>query len=450
MRTPGSLIRRQWLASAICLPILVTFSAFTLNRAFIRSLDSAENDALLAQVYSLIALAEPSETKLFLPSYLSNPRLETPESGLYARVIDEQGETSWRSNSLEASPIHFAMLSNPAPGSEKFRNIVGDEGRSYRALSFATIWEIDGLDRGFTFEVFHSQENKKKEILSYKKALLFWLGGMAGLLVIIQITVAKWGLKPLKTLAKEIEQIETGEKKDLEKSYPKEIDPVTKSLNKLLTSEDVQRNRYKNALADLAHSLKTPLAVVRTHLDDNEKDRSIDEQIELMSSIISRQLRRANAEVKSIYGPQTNLSDTARRLCAALNKVYQEKSMSLSQQVQADLQVQMQETDLMEVLGNIIENAFKYGKSKVLVKSTHTENSAVFSVEDDGPGVPNLLRDSILERGARADTSKLGQGIGLAVAVDILSSYNGGIEIMSSELGGAKFVLKLPLAENNT
>ncbi len=444
MKQSSSLIRRQWIASALCLPILVGFSAFTLNRAFVNSLDSAENDALLAQAYSLMALAEPSETKLFLPTYLSNPRLETPESGLYARVISGDKHTSWRSNSLEASPLVFDVLPSSAPGQASFSDLLTNNNEPFRALSFATIWEIHGKDQQFTFEVFHSQDNKLTEIRSYQHALFGWLGGMAILLIAIQSFVAKWGLRPLKTLATEIEQIEQGNKVDLEFDYPKEIRPVTKSLSNLLTSENAQRSRYKNALSDLAHSLKTPLAVVRSHLTDNEKDQTIDEQIDRMSTIIGHQLRRASAEVKSVYGPQTNISVLIRRLHGALSKVYKDKNIEFDIQIESTLEAQVQESDAMEVLGNIMENACKYGESKVYISSKKENNATTIYIEDDGMGVPESLREHILTRGARADTSKRGQGIGLAVAVDILSSYNGALKIEASMLGGAKFGVCLP------
>lgn len=444
MKKTSSLIRRQWLASAICLPILVSFSAFTLNRAFVHSLDSAESDALLAQVYSLIALAEPSDTTLFLPSYLSNPRLETPESGLYARVVDTEGRIAWRSNSLEASPIYFDILQSTEPGQALFSNLKLEQGHDFRALSFSTIWELGESDRSYTFEVFHSQSNKQKEIRSYQRALLSWLGGMAFLLILVQIAIAKWGLRPLKKLAREIEAIEKGEKNDLEGDYPKEISPVTQSLNQLLASEIAQRSRYKNALSDLAHSLKTPLAVIRSQLDNSEKDKTIDGQVERMSTIVSHQLRRASAEVKSIYGPQTDITNVITRLCTALGKVYPDKQLDFDHLPDQQLSAQVQENDLMEVLGNIIENACKYGSQKIRVNATVDQQFVYVYIEDDGDGIPESLHQSILRRGARADTSKHGQGIGLAVAVDILSSYNGALKITASELGGAKFEVCLP------
>jgi len=444
MKQATSLIRRQWLASALCLPLLVGFSAYTLNRAFVSSLDSAESDALLAQIYSLIALSEPDGKALELPSYLPNPKLETPESGLYARVLNEHGKVIWRSNSLESSSQRFASIETSSPGIATFHAFENANSETFRAISFKTIWEIASNDAVFTFEVFHAQGPKQQEITNYQKSLIFWLLGMAVLLIIIQSLVAKWGLKPLSMLAKEIEEIEAGKQQKIESPYPKEILPVSSSLTKLLQSELEQRGRYKNALSDLAHSLKTPLSAVRAQLGNSLKDQAIDEQVQRMSMIIDHQLKRASAEVKSIYGPDTKLAPLIERLCGSLAKVYREKQIDFNISIIAGASAKMHENDLMEVLGNIIENACKYGNQKVSIRYEENPTATIVHIEDDGPGVAENMRNEILVRGARADTSQIGQGIGLSIASDILSSYNGGLKISPSTIGGARFSVMVP------
>jgi len=263
-------------------------------------------------------------------------------------------------------------------------------------------------------------------------------------LILIQSLVAKWGLKPLKTLAREIQHIEHGTQSELKNSYPKEIHPVAQSVSKLLSSESNQRTRYKNALSDLAHSLKTPLAAVRAQLGENSKDLIIDEQIDRMADIVNHQLKRASAEVKSVYGPETPVGPVVERLCSSLAKVYRDKHVDFHIDLAPNLSLKMHENDLMEVLGNILDNACKYGEAKVSVTGGESESTFYIHIEDNGSGIPETAREQILRRGARADTSKLGQGIGLSIAVDILSSYNGGLEIEPSQLGGAKFGIRLP------
>lgn len=444
-KSPPSLVRRLWLASVLVIPILIGFSTFALNRAYERGLDSAEYEALLSQIYALLAIAEPNESRLQMPLMMANPRFETPDSGLYARILDKNLDIVWQSNSLAASSVKFAPSSGISPGSIR-EHWQRADGKSYRSLSMATIWEIRGEDVVFSFEVLHAQDGKEKEIASYRSALLFWLGGMAVLLLALQIVITLWGLRPLKAIAHEIERIEKGESKQLHQQYPSEIQPVTTSLNKLLHSESQQRQRYKNSLGDLAHSLKTPLSVVRAQLDDNDKDRLVNEQIQRMSEIINHQLKRASAEVQTLYGPQTKLKPLTERLINALNKVYTDKHFDIQNEIAPSIEANIEQDDCFEVLGNIVENAFKYGESRIKLTANTNGNELLISISDDGPGIDSDHTSTLLKRGARADTQISGQGIGLAIAVDILSSYNGGLHISRSELGGANFQISLPVS----
>lgn len=444
-RKAPSLIRRLWLASALTLPILIGFSSFALNRAYTNSLDSAEYEALLSQIYAMLAIAEPDGDGLLMPDVMANPRFETPSSGLYARIINASGDRVWLSNSLLSSPLSFALTAVPSAGTirEGWPEI---ENTQHRSLSFTTVWEMDGKDSLFTFELFHAQDAKHAEIRTYQRALALWLGGMAALLLLTQVVITLWGLKPLKALAKEIDQVETGQSERLSGFYPSEISPVTRSLNRLLSSEEARRERYKNSLSDLAHSLKTPLSVIRSQGGSAKKDTLIDEQVDRMSAIVDHQLKRASAEVQTLYTARLALRPIVTRIANALQKVYADKNISCSITVPDGFNVSIEENDCMEILGNILENAFKYGKTAVNVSAYQEESVCIIAVEDDGPGITKKQSDDILARGARADTHTSGQGIGLAIAVDILSSYNGALEVGRSAAGGAAFRIGIPKA----
>lgn len=441
-----SLIRRLCLASALILPLTMGFSAYTLNRAYVNSLDSAEFDALEAQIYALISVAEPYDNALSLPEVMSNPRFETPESGLYARILNEHGYTIWQSNSLESASFTIPSRPHPPKAGAYIDRTLTSQEIPHRSMLFGTVWEIQQRDTPFTFEVIHSQMGKLKETRAYQKALFFWLGGMILLLIALQIFIVRWGLKPLSLLASEISDVEQGTRRELTGAYPAEIEPVTHSLNKLLESESSQRERYKNALADLTHSLKTPLSVIRAQLESNrEKDQIVDEQIERMSSIISHHLKRASAQVKALYGAQIELHPLLTRLQNALIKVYADKHIDIKLNIDEAMHVAIENDDAMEVFGNIIENACKYGKKRVVISSNTKENTLQIHIDDDGTGIEPSLRKEILQRGARADTREAGQGIGLAIAVDILKSYDADLTIEQADLGGARFTLNLPL-----
>lgn len=466
-----SLVQRIFLASLVLLPTLLAFSAFMLNRAYVNSLIAAEKEALQAQMYALIGAAEPSEEiiedttqtstrqvgtpnyTLTLPMSLSNPRFETPDSGLYAQVVDHNNQIIWRSNSWVGTTIEPGTYPLP-PAGEVLSKDIDIQKQPFVLQQFSTLWEIGEEERAFTFMIFLTRTPREKEINAYQAMLWLWLGGMAILLTLVQASIVRWGLKPLRELADEINNIESGQSQSLKKCYPAELRPISDNLNALLKSEETQRERYKNTLSDLAHSLKTPLSVIRAHtspsphssLHTHGIDNSdIDAQVERMSSIIAHQLQRASSQSHAVYKKQTNINEIITRINSALQKVYVDKNVQFVNQITSTLQYPADVNDLMEIFGNILENAFKYGHSWVKVNSSQTKNSLIIMIEDNGPGVPDELCDEILKRGARADTQINGQGIGLAVACDILSSYGAGLTVTRSEKNGACFQVNLPL-----
>ncbi|WP_103654229.1 ATP-binding protein [Agarilytica rhodophyticola] len=447
-----SLAWRIFSASVILLPILLGFSAFMLDRAFRKSVYNSEQDSLLAYTYSMMAVAEPDEGFLLIPDALRESPFNDPASGLYAQIVDDEFGPIWESISLSISPFTAKIPYKHVEIGEFSFSTEEIEGESFFISRFNSVWEIEEIDREFQFVVIHSQAKLRGDLLGYRKTLLGWLSGLAILLIIVQTAIIRWGLFPLKRLALDIKQLESGLIQSLDKNYPEEIVPVTQNINLLLSSEQKQRKRYKNTLADLAHSLKTPLSVIRSviekHFPQAEKkaewELAVNEQIERMTKIISHQLNRATA-TKASFQSTIKLTHLIKRIGNALEKVYQDKNIQFTLHIKEDLDYAAQEADFMEVLGNILENAFKYGHGKVTVDAIRNKKSITIKISDDGDGVPESMRNEILERGARVDTSTPGQGIGLAVAAEIISSYDGGILVEKSHLGGACFILTLPV-----
>lgn len=273
------------------------------------------------------------------------------------------------------------------------------------------------------------------------------------LLMAVLVWVVNRALKPLDKMVLDLEKIATGEAERLKDGYASEFVMMRDSVNNLLNAEQKQRERYRNTLADLAHSLKTPLAVIQgasnEQLDYEGYLKVASEQIRRMDQIIQYQLTRA---VKSIGdGTKTQavkLVPIIERILSALSKVYRDKEVRVLQNLENSIELLADERDLMEMLGNMLENAFKYCRSEVAVSAYSEADNVFIVIEDDGDGVSEHLRHTILERGARADTSATpGQGIGLSVSVDILSSYNCRLEVEDSfSLGGAKFSITFPTA----
>ncbi|TVZ37801.1 two-component system sensor histidine kinase PhoQ [Alteromonadaceae bacterium 2753L.S.0a.02] len=448
-----SLAARLALSSIIVLPLILGFSAFALDRAFQNSLRNAEREALRAQLYSLLGAAEPQpqSATLELPSAFAEPRFNRPLSGLFGVVLNNTQQPLWQSES--APPLNQSWLQViedlPNQAGEEWFVEVEHKAQPYFVLVFDSLWELGEKDQLFRFIIFHSQNSLKAELKGYRSALWQWLGGMALLFVIAQLAITRWGLSPLRSLAIELKKFQQGNKKQLDGEYPQEIAPVITNLNELLDAEQAQRQRYKNTLSDLAHSLKTPLAIVRAELEQKSHNAAaIDEQVSNMAAIIQHQLQRATLKSTTSIREKTPLAATLQRLTEALSKVYREKAFNVEMQVDQSLNFPGDESDALEIFGNLVENAFKYGRQTVIIGAELRDGLLKVSITDDGPGVPEHLQQTILSRGARADSSVQGQGIGLAVTTDILSSYGGQLEVSNGDhpkAQGAKFIVSIPL-----
>lgn len=417
-----------------------------LNLAFRESLVAAEQERLHGHIYLLLAAADLVGEELKLPQRLTEPRFGRLNSGLYAFVTDVNGNQIWRSPSAAVLEFKPAQNREFYPGSVYFQPLSTPD-QDYYQFDFDVVYETEsGLSKPYRFTVLHSQEEIKRELTAYRNQLWWLLGGLAILLLVTQTVIMRWGLRPLRTMVNDLAAVEQGRTESLSGSYPGEIQPVTDNLNRVLKTARMQRDRYKNTLSDLAHSLKTPLAVIRGAMQqrDNQMDVLIDEQIIRMDQIISHQLQRAVFSDQTRLGTKIKVSELVARISDALNKVYQDKQVELQITAERDCSFHGSESDLMELLGNILDNAYKYCNRRITVDIRCDDDDLIIYVADDGAGVDGSLQDEILQRGARADTLQPGQGIGLAVAVDIISGYKGSLSIERSKLDGAGFKIILP------
>jgi len=259
------------------------------------------------------------------------------------------------------------------------------------------------------------------------------------LFIIVQMVWLVWTLKPLNKLKNELINIEKGNKNSLEEIYPVELEQVTVQLNTLLNTEQSQRKRYRHALADLAHSLKTPLAVIQSQ---EELSISSKEQLTSISRMIEHQLKKAQSAGESSWHLGISVQVIAKKLVNTLAKIYQEKSLDITCEVSKEATFKGDESDLLEILGNVLDNACKAAKYKVSLKVEVINKQLVFIITDDGVGITEKQKQTIFERGVRADTYQKGHGIGLAIVRDLVSSYHGNLQIKTSpEFGGAMFIL---------
>ena len=438
----NSIAGRLVLGSALLLVLFLTVSGWYLERSHRRSLEAAAAERLQLQVFTLLAQAE-FDGKFSLPAELIESRYNQPSSGLYARVTDASGRMLWLSPSaVSLPPTVFTAAPEPlAPGERHF-----SRRDDLYILAWQVLWAAgEGEEIPLQFSVMETTAPLEADIAEYTRGLRLWLGGSALLLLSLQALVLGWALRPLRRLAGEVAAIEAGDAELLGESYPREIQPLTSNLNTLLGGERKRRERVRNTLADVAHSLKTPLAVLRGA--DSEQAgfaELVREQSAQMEQIVNYQLQRATGGNHRLL-QLIPVAPVVSRLRESLLKVYADKAPRITVDVAPDCRFRGDERDLMEVLGNLLDNACKYGNKQVLV---HAEGGASkplrIHIEDDGPGIPSSERKHSLLRGTRLDQLIPGQGLGLAVAADIVASYRGRLEIKDSALGGALVTLVFP------
>ncbi|MEX0618884.1 MAG: ATP-binding protein [Pseudohongiellaceae bacterium] len=462
--TEYSLQTRLLFAVSILLFIFLGLTGMVLDRAFRDSIEAGVAEQLQLQIYLLLAYAEEEGGEFYFLEDLREPRFGRLNSGLYGFISSAVEGELWRSDS--ALDLQFqdnqVLQQHVATGETAFTTIRSADNEQLFAVSYGILWE-DG-ESEYTFTVMETSEPYLSEISGFRASLWSWLGGVAVLLLALQLILMRWGLSPLHRMAKDLKLIESGEREQLEGVYPRELRGVANNLNLLIKTERKQQARYRTTLGDLAHSLKTPLAVITGLMENLFQGRgevlsgdvkqqvaAVEEQLERMNQIVSYQLQRAvTADSSSTLARQVRVAAVIRKILDALVKVYADKQVHYELDLDETVIFPGDERDLMEIVGNIVDNAFKYGSSMVRItagvaESAKTCRELVIFVEDDGPGIAPDKRQFVLQRGARADTLATGQGIGLAVVTDIIGSYNGSINVGESDLGGASIEVRIDL-----
>ena len=421
-----------------------------LENAFRSSALAALNGRLLQQVYVLLSVTEDNDLTVLLPPVLTDPLMNQLGSGHFGLVLDERGALVWRSQSAmdQVLPAELvAALGETVATGVPRDGLVSNAAGDLRYLAYRVQWLGERHTGLYDYVVMEQSTLLEAEVEGFRARLWGWLAGVIGLLTALQFVVMRWGLKPLGTFTRDIEAMTLGDQRALSGPYVQELAPLAQTLNRLVAHERQQAQRYRTTLANLAHSLKTPLSIIRNALtlartEDHRAE--IEVQITQMDELIAYQLERAviasTHQAKGLLHARVVLD----RLNGAMQKVYRDKAVQAAVQGE-NLALRASERDIQEAWGNLIDNAYKYCAGLVRISVSKTEQGVLLRVEDDGPGIADASHEQVLLRGARLDTRAPGQGIGLAVVSEIANRYEGALTISRSKLGGACFELQLLL-----
>lgn len=433
-----SLRLRSFAAALLALLIFIPLTAVTLEQAFNSSLSQSMLQQLRVQSLTLISEFELDSTgsQAEMPEQLYNDQFNIPGSGLYA-FIQSHEAVLWQSLSTLNWQQQPKFLS-PAVGTEAFIKDFTMH-KSYFLYAYTAEFETSLGYKPVSFYILQDKQVFNTEKSKFANTLWNWLGLIALLLLILLLVSLNAALLPISRLNKQIRQAESGQLKRIDQHYPPELEKLKNSINQLLDNEQQQRSRYKNSLSDLAHSLKTPLTVLSGTIGLPQQAKEPINQINLQ---IQRQLKRAVAGTTSTFDQAVSIKPVVDKLFSAMGKVYADKKLILTHNLQnQELSFNGDITDLMEILGNVLDNACKAASKKVRLSVTKSITTLFIYIEDDGPGIPKNKREQLLQRGTRLDSYKEGQGIGMAVVADLVCAYQGQLEIKQSDLGGAKITL---------
>lgn len=443
-----SLSFRLLVAEGLALTIFFGLVAIILEQGFRDSAEKALEERLQVQIYSLLSSAEINNAgQLKMPEHLPEPRFINPGSGLYGFIQQKKNELIWRSPSaIGLDPIVPPPL-NVGDSYFSFDN----HGRY--VLHYEVIWQnVAGVEREYTFTVAEDAQFVRNQVEQLQKTLRVWLLLIGIVLVTIQFALLRWSLKPLRSIATDLEAIEQGHKTLLDGTYPSELKGLVGNLNAFITMERAHLERYRNNLADLAHSLKTPLAILRGCIESfNASTETVKEQISRMDEIVEYQLHRAAAKGEHKAIKSVDLPQIVNKITASLNKVYLDKGITIAVAMPESCMVYCEEGDMYEIVGNLLDNACKWCKQNVKISVSlnvrnNRRNYAVqIQIEDDGSGIPPGKFNEILKRGVRADENIHGHGIGMSVVYELVTLLGGKLEGgKSAALGGMKWGVYLP------
>jgi len=442
-RNTGSLARRMLFIAAGWISILLLVGGLGLNRALTDLLTRQYDEQLHYMLTAMISSAEIIEGEVWPNRRLADQRFLEPNSGLYYQVNGD-GVEPYTSRSLWDRTLE--------PSGQKARQ----EPLYYDSTQFPDeplrvveqSVRLPGSDVEWQFIVAGARAELDEQI-SMIRSMLIWSFAILGLGLFVLVMLQTWyGLSPLRRVRRAIARIRTEGANRVTEPLPLEVQPMVEELNALLAHSEKQAEEARTHAGNLAHALKTPLTVLTNAASAHSPD--LDDTVLREAATMRRQvdhhLARARAVGRRAAGhARTSVIESAVAVERAVSLLYPNVRFDIAGAQKA--MVTMERQDLDEILGNLIENAAKYGGGSVFVTVDAVPTSSLCEIwiEDDGPGISEADRTKLFSRGARLDTKKPGTGLGLAIVRDVVGIYGGEVELAESEdLGGLLVMLKLP------
>ncbi|MGP4689581.1 sensor histidine kinase [Agrobacterium pusense] len=445
-----SLNARMMVAGAVWIVFALVIAGTAISYMFVENAERTVRSDLTATLSRLIANIDldADGDRPRLSRSLPDPRYETPYSGLYWQITDVDSQKSISSRSLWDTKL----LLSSSKTREHFESITGPAGQSLLALSLKTSFR--SRDREKHYEVVVAQDRSiiDETITRFAWEMAAALLVLGASLILAAFLQTKFALLPFRQLQSEVENIRKGTSTSLRSEYPVEVSPLVAEVNELLKLQESSIDFARARAADLAHGLKTPLSVLSSlayELETRGETSAAAVLFELSNEMTSRvdyQLKlsklRHRAKSHTLRAP---LGEIVRRAVSVLQKTRDGEGLEWKIEGTQDLDVDMDPSDLVELVGVILENAAKWAMTEVLISLRKRDDKAEFVVRDDGPGIDLSQLKLIGVRGQRFDESVVGSGLGLSIAKEILAMNNGTISFKRADATGTIVTVMLPL-----
>lgn len=430
------------LAIVALVAIATLISTLYQNRAE-RSFD----ELLAAHLFNLIgAVGVSPQGELSGDPNLGNIAFSRPDSGYYWEVapITPAVTGLLRSPSM-TEPVEVVPASEVPFDAEyrRFYNVPGIADERLRIVE--TEFVLDTDEQVARFRVMGNLSRLEAEIAKFNRRIYIYLTVFGIGMVIINGCAILLGLRPLGRISNALADVREGRAQRLSGNFPPEIEPLAAETNALIDNNRRIVERYRTQVGNLAHSLKTPLAVITNEgrAAGEERGRIIAEQASAMQRQIDHYLHRARiAAQRDSVVHRTPVADPLARMIRVLDKLNPDKSFEL--EVDDGVVFAGEREDFEEIVGNLLENAAKWARTSIRVTAAPAGKAIALAVEDDGPGIPAGKAREAIKRGKRLDETKPGTGLGLSIVADLASEYGGALEIERSDLGGLKALVRLP------
>jgi len=456
---PRSLQSRQLWAASLGLVAFLALTGYALDRAFLDVASEGLRERLRGYALAYAGNIEfARDGTLIPPEQAPDDRFDRPGGGLYAEVVLPSGR--WISPSAQGPSLPdgemLPAMTEQFDESLPITRSNGEQAAVFRyGIGLVDATRGEAAEFPYTIYVMEDAGTLPRQVQFFRQALWGYLGIAAAILLLLQGLILRWSLLPLRRVVSELSRVQRGQLNRMSGHHPRELEPLTESINALIESEREHLERQRNTLADLAHSLKTPLAVLRSRLDSDASEQELRDdvgtQLRRMNDLVGYQLGRAATGGHKLFAAPVEVEPHAEQIVQGLEKIHAAKGVLCEFDIDPAARFHGEPGDLQELLGNLLENAFKWARSRVLLTvgvgdtAPNRRPGLRIVVEDDGPGIPPERIAHVLQRGVRGDERVQGHGIGLAIVQDLVHGYRGELRVgEAGELGGARFEVALP------